>query len=253
MTIHLRKAYEVSEREVAQYFSRIPHPELLNAPLDRFLPELQYLVKIYRNAWASPCSFQLSAKDTFDVVLRFHRSIRCELRSAGDVERALKQRVFTRVHQLCLQHKIIHPEVNFKLKGTKAGTAGEQELRFNFVLFRENESDFLGQTVPHELCHIWKDQLGLAGKSHGNAWKNLMRRMGARPDVTHNMDVTRARVRTSRIHAYACRCAKNHYVTPEKHEKIQSVKSSRPPRCPRCKQTVRYVGIDKSLQQAIKV
>lgn len=201
-----RKAYEVSEREVSRFFKSTPHHLLLNSPLETISPDYQYLVRVYRNAWQTfsvPRPF-----DSFNVVLRFHFSILNEL---GDpcleAERALKQKAFSRLHQLCLQYRIAHPELSFGLRGTTAGTADENRVRLNLKLFTENVDEFLSETIPHELCHVWHGQLGLPGKPHGNEWKNLMRRMGVHPRVCHRMDVSRSRVRTKRIHAYSCRCS----------------------------------------------
>ncbi len=241
MPPHTRKAYEVSDFEVQDFFRLEDSGALLSAPLEHFPSEHHYLIRAYRNAFQAGGQQPLDRAAALNVVRRFHRSIRVELLTATDDERALKQRAFGRVHQLCLQYQIAHPELSFALRGVKAGTANESRVRLNYALYVEHADDFVGQVIPHELCHTWKRQLGLPGTHHGSQWKKLMHRMGVPPLVTHSMDVSQTQVRTTLIHSYACGCPRPYLVSPRKHYRIQTLPR---PSCKRCKQPVRYVGID---------
>jgi SprT protein len=252
MTSEPRKAYEISVYEVAQFIKSYTHAELLSAPLESFPLEFRFLLHIYRNAILAPRPVAVSAHAAVEAALRFHRSLRNELLRCTQSDGELRKQAFMRMHQLCIKYKIVHPQLCFKMKGTSAGDALDDRIRLNPILFRENVDETLQQTLPHELCHVWKDQLKLPGSSHGKEWQNLMRRMGVKPDRCHNMDVTRARVRINRIHLYGCGCPKAGHVTARRHRQIQDTELYRPVSCLRCGKPVQYLGIEKSLNQPQK-
>ncbi|WP_325948779.1 SprT-like domain-containing protein [Pseudomonas putida] len=84
----------------------------------------------------------------------------------------LKQRVETCYQQAeaFFKRRFPRPEVSFKLRGQKAGVAHLHEnlLRFNLQLYRENQEDFLRQTVAHEVAHLVAHQLfGDRIQAHG--------------------------------------------------------------------------------------
>jgi len=84
----------------------------------------------------------------------------------------LKQRVETCYQQAeaFFKRPFPRPEVSFKLRGQKAGVAHLHEnlLRFNLQLYRENQDDFLRQTVAHEVAHLVAHQLfGERIQAHG--------------------------------------------------------------------------------------
>jgi SprT protein len=242
MPAPLRKAYEVHEEEVSQFFASGAR-ELLTAPLEAFPPEHHYLIKIYRNAYGF--ARKRKRAEALAAVQRFHLSIRVELSKAPPDLRELKQKAFARLHQLCLQHQVPHPELNFRLRGSTGGTATDEWISLNVILFRENPAEYINQVIPHELCHVWKRRLKLPGDAHGKHWQGLMRKMGVPPVPCHSMDVTNTRVVTKRIHGYRCKCERLLHVTPAQHADI--MRSREPYRCRRCKQPVVYAGLDYSL------
>src|SRR3546814_17001622 len=76
------------------------------------------------------------------------------------------------------KQRFTRPEVCFKLRGQKAGVAHltENKLRFNLQLYRENQDDFLKQTVAHEVAHLIAHHLfGARIRPHGEEWHLLMR------------------------------------------------------------------------------
>lgn len=145
-----------------------------------------------------------------------------ELLTSGKVameEAELKQRALERVRELCEQHRIQIPKVRFDLRGAQAGQAihdrstGESIIRINLLLYRENAEDFLANVIPHELCHIWKEQLHKRGTEHGRAWQALMRKMGVEPRRCHQYDTTHARVRRINLYEVYCACPTPPLVT----------------------------------------
>lgn len=127
-----------------------------------------------------------------------------------------------RVAELCARHGITPPSVALDLQGRCAGRAHRtrNHIRLNAVLFRENFADFIDNTIPHELCHLWHYQLGLKGRSHGEEWKRLMRRMNVEPSRTHRYDTTRSATRRVRRFIYYCAC-KSHTVTTILHNRMR--------------------------------
>jgi len=67
-----------------------------------------------------------------------------------------------RIAELCERYGIVEPTVSLALRGRCAGRAHSKRnhISLNAVLFCENFATFLGNTIPHELCHLWKHQLG---------------------------------------------------------------------------------------------
>lgn len=130
-----------------------------------------------------------------------------------------------RIAELCDRHHITRPAVELDLRGCSAGRAilKENRIRLNPALFAENFEDFLEQTIPHELCHLWHYQRGLRGRAHGREWQLLMLSMGVRPERTHCYDVTNARVRRKTKRAryeYACGCRTAHQVSAVVHNRM---------------------------------
>ncbi len=75
-----------------------------------------------------------------------------------------------RIAELCERYGITVPTISLVLRGRCAGRAHlkRNHMGLNAVLFRENFADFIDNTIPHELCHLWKHQLGLNGRAHGD-------------------------------------------------------------------------------------
>jgi len=103
------------------------------------------------------------------------------------------------------------PSVDFDLVGCCAGRAyyRENRIRLNPVLLAENYTDFIAETVPHEVAHLLAFTLHgrqTRVKPHGPEWKSVVLALGLRPVRCHNYDVTNAQVRHERRYTYACRC-----------------------------------------------
>ena len=100
------------------------------------------------------------------------------------------------------------PSVLTDLTGTKAGVASitHHSVNFNKILFFENTPDFLLNVVPHELAHLATVHFfGKHTRPHGPEWKQVMRKLGCVPSVTHQYDVSNSSNRL-RFQIY-CGCA----------------------------------------------
>lgn len=139
-----------------------------------------------------------------------------------------------RVNELCRQHCIRKPRLRFDLKGKAAGKAYPRtnEIRLNLILMDENFTDFIKTVIPHELCHLWKQQLGLPGGPHGENWQRLMRRMGIdEPQRCHQYDTSRAGVRKMRRFPYLCDC-REYKMSATQHRRARQGTTYR---CRKCK------------------
>jgi predicted SprT family Zn-dependent metalloprotease len=74
---------------------------------------------------------------------------------------------------------------------------GQNKVKFNPILLHENETDFLEDTVPHELAHLFSVELYgiMQGRGHGHNWKYVMQRLGVTPKRCHDYDTENARVK----------------------------------------------------------
>lgn len=133
------------------------------------------------------------------------------------------------------------PLVSFKLRGQKAGVAHltENKLRFNPQLYRENQEDFLRQTVAHEVAHLIAHQLfGLSIQPHGEEWQLIMRGVyELPPHRCHTYDVKRRQF--SRF-IYRCQCPQGEF--PFSAQRHALVAKGRRYFCRRCKITLQFTG-----------
>lgn len=100
------------------------------------------------------------------------------------------------------------PTILMTLRGTTAGTANysKLELKYHPVLMSENEAEFVAETIPHEVSHLFQRHIyGQGVKSHGQEWKAIMRRFGIDPRRTHSYSVDTIRQRTH-PHLVYCQC-----------------------------------------------
>lgn len=133
------------------------------------------------------------------------------------------------------------PEVNFRLRGQKAGVAhlDENLLRFNPTLYAQNHEDFLRQTVPHEVAHLIAHALfGRRIRPHGSEWQSIMREVFAlQPLRCHSYAIQRRAV--ARF-VYHCACPQQDFAfSAQRHRLV--VRGTRY-YCRRCKNTLRYSG-----------
>jgi SprT protein len=92
----------------------------------------------------------------------------------------------------------------------------------NWVLAKENTSNYLTVVIPHEVCHIFQRELYPISSSHGSEWKRLMIMIGLPPQRCHAMDTSRAgRHVNDGVFTYICNCRK-HYLTKIKHNRMAS-------------------------------
>lgn len=130
-----------------------------------------------------------------------------------------------------LKRSFPRPEVNFKLRGRSAGTAHLQsnKLRFNAVLFTENQQAFFDEVLPHEICHLLCYQLYGRVRPHGKEWQQLMLKLfNVVPKTTHNFDVVSVQAQSFN---YQCHCG----IVPlsiRRHNKI--IRGQTQYRCRRC-------------------
>ncbi|KXG80004.1 SprT family zinc-dependent metalloprotease [Pseudomonas mosselii] len=155
----------------------------------------------------------------------------------------LRQRVETCYQQAetFFKRPFPRPQVSFKLRGQKAGVAHLHEnlLRFNLQLYRENQEDFLRQTVAHEVAHLVAHQLfGDRIQAHGEEWQLIMRGVyELPPNRCHNYEVQR-RVATRYI--YRCPCPESDFPFTAQRHKL--VRQGRRYLCRRCRGILVYSG-----------
>ena len=151
----------------------------------------------------------------------------------------------------------IIPIPEYTIKGTTAGrvtywvnpdaSCDSFILKFNQQLLKENSSEFIEKTVPHELGHIV--DLSLHGKkkhyrTHGKNWKAIMDILGSEGTRCHSYDTSSVQQsrKTKTRYIYRCECESKmfHHITKQRHKKISSgmVRCA----CKLCKATIQSTG-----------
>lgn len=139
--------------------------------------------------------------------------------------RHLKMQVQRKLNQSLLlaeayfKRKFTMPEVNYELRGIKAGVAYLQknEIKFNHTLLQENTDEFIRQVVPHELAHLIVYQMFGRVKPHGKEWQLVMNEIFKLPaDTCHQFDIKNVQGKTFE---YRCAC-QTHFLTIRRHNKI---------------------------------
>ncbi len=139
------------------------------------------------------------------------------------------------------ERSFARPLITMKQRGRIAGSARLKplELRFNPVLYRENEEAFLNEVVPHEVCHllIWQLFPGERLRPHGREWRALMQSLYGLPGhAKHEFDVSSVRGKT---HIYRCGC-REHELSTIRHNRIVRRKAEY--RCKDCHQVLKAAG-----------
>lgn len=106
----------------------------------------------------------------------------------------------------------------------------------NWTLFKENTEDYLRQTIPHEVAHIFQRNISSSERSHGPIWQGLMRKAGLRPDRCHTYDTTRSS--RYEVFTYICKCQK-HRVSKVIHNKMRRGQIRK---CKNCRSEVVFLG-----------
>lgn len=164
------------------------------------------------------------------------------------INQELRHRVLHKVEEcyhIAEQHFNRHFErctVNFDLTGTCAGRAHytANRIRLNPQMLINHESEFIDQTVPHEVAHLLAFQVyGSRIKPHGSHWKKTMLVLGVEPTRCHNYDLSKVDVRRKTKYHYACGCPnRNHIVSSVLHNRMID---GRVYRCTSCKTPLRMV------------
>lgn len=117
-------------------------------------------------------------------------------------------------------HRFPHPQISCKQRGQIAGSywSKDNSLRFNPLIYRDNQHPFLSEVVPHEVAHwLVFHQFGRVAP-HGPAWQQVMRQcFQLSPRRTHQLDVSAVQGPTYR---YGCLCVEPHQLSLRRHLKV---------------------------------
>ncbi|MDG6895636.1 SprT family zinc-dependent metalloprotease [Volucribacter amazonae] len=137
------------------------------------------------------------------------------------------------------QRHFAFPQIEYKLRGLKAGVAYLQQNKINLnrTLLLENQQAFIHQTVPHEIAHlIVYQQFGLV-KPHGAQWQFVMQEIFHCPATTcHQFDVSNVQGKTF---LYQCAC-QQYPLSLRRHNNIQ--RNGAVYYCRKCKGALDFVG-----------
>lgn len=110
----------------------------------------------------------------------------------------------------------------------------------NLTLMQENEDEFMRETIPHEVAHIFQMHINDRSPSHGTLWKRLMRQFGIKPQRCHSYDTTKSG-RNTKTYLYMCAC-RPHRLSNLIHNRI--VKGQKRS-CKRCKRVLKIDSAEK--------
>lgn len=161
------------------------------------------------------CLYPLSSRILYPM-----KTIRVPLFLQQQVMRTLREKLALAEHKL--EQSFSEPTVNYKQRGTTAGSAylKEWEIRLNPSLLIENTEQFIDEVVPHELAHLLVFHVfGRKGIApHGKEWKWMMQHvLEVTAKRTHNFAVTTVKSKTFR---YRCACEMTHELTIRRHNKV---------------------------------
>ncbi|MCE2573799.1 SprT family zinc-dependent metalloprotease [Motilimonas eburnea] len=130
------------------------------------------------------------------------------------------------------------PTIQYNQRGKIAGSAHLQKhlLKFNPVLYQENQTCFLVDVVPHEVSHLLVYQLhGASAAPHGREWQFIMTQVMKRPARrTHQFDISSVAGKTFLYH---CQC-QQHQLSIRRHNKV---KKGTQYLCTQCKTSLQEV------------
>ena len=133
------------------------------------------------------------------------------------VQRKLSQSL--QLAEVYFKRKFTMPDVNYELRGIKAGVAYLQknEIKFNRTLLLENADEFIRQVVPHELAHLIVYQMFGRVKPHGREWQIVMNEIFNLPaDTCHQFDIKNVQ---GKNFEYRCAC-QTHFLSTRRHNRI---------------------------------
>ena len=137
-------------------------------------------------------------------------------------------------------------QLDFGLRGHCAGQARvagrELQVRVNLELLHRYQADYLAQTIPHEVAHLyvlWRHRFKRRKpRPHGPEWQVVMQDcFGLEPQRCHSYETRPARS-VPRAFLYACSC-REHRLTSIMHNRI---KTARQALCRYCRAPLRFVG-----------
>ena len=136
-------------------------------------------------------------------------------------------------------HEFPKLTVRVNLTGLAAGQAvydpkfQKYTLRFNSKLAKENEDQFLKQTVPHEFAHFIQYCLFPGSQAHGKEWKSIMVEVfNLPPKRCHKYDTSSVRKKT-KPYIYACvTCSHEYQFGAKRHSNM--LKNPKHYRCGKC-------------------
>ena len=121
--------------------------------------------------------------------------------------------------------------IQFNVKGRVAGWAfpSRGSVRFNSYMLTNNFSEFMSDTVPHELAHVVARQIDITCKPHGYTWQSVMRFFGSEPSRCHSYACEPRTSRRNRVQL-TCTCGHQYIITSNMYAKIVKFGA----RCRRC-------------------
>ncbi|NKB38095.1 MAG: metallopeptidase [Gammaproteobacteria bacterium] len=133
---------------------------------------------------------------------------------------------------LIFQYEFSKIPLLFDLKGRAAGQYrirdGQPQIRYNPYIFAKYYEENLKDTVIHEVAHYLTDQLYGGGaffagqkriRPHGQEWKGVMRKLGAKPQTRCNFDISDLPHRSYCYYDYVCDC-QTHKLGSRRHKKV---------------------------------
>jgi SprT protein len=109
----------------------------------------------------------------------------------------------------------------------------------NLDLFKANFPQFVKDTIPHEVAHLFAYSLvGRSEGHHGATWKSVMRNVfRIAPNRTHSFDLSVVDLPKSQ-YKYICVCQK-HFIGTRIHNQIQQ---GRVYKCRNCKKDLTFLA-----------
>lgn len=150
-----------------------------------------------------------------------------------------------------LNRSFKYPIILFDLRGTTAGQAWttSNKIRYNLGIARDNFNAFIDRTVPHEVAHLVADQYFMKNCGHGTEWKWVMGTIfGKEVSRCHSYDVTKHRVRKTKIYIYQCSCLEGCKVGAKHHKLIQT-KQYNTVYCKTCRMIIDSSSLVKQLDR----
>ena len=133
----------------------------------------------------------------------------------------------------------------FNLTGNVAGQGyfHQAKLRYNLQLAKENLNDFLENTIPHEIIHLYQKRIYPNCKTHGKEFKLIGQTLGYNTERCHSYKTESARKRTKYL--YTCNCNIEYWLTKKRHEQtLTQVKIYNRSlfSCRKCKGYLKFTG-----------